>query len=255
LAREFISKGFKAIVSCADSETGCGRFAGRDYDENLLSELPEGTDPCFENGECHSFVYNGPISEWPVKFIKGEVVLRDERYYYCDLLPDPAAYFLASERLLFRRFVPSDLDDLHAILSDPDVMKYYPSVLSKEQSKEWLDRILGDYEKYGFSWWAVHLKDSGEYIGQVGIVRREIEGQTRYLLGYMLSKAFWGKGYATEASRKSIDYALEKLGVDHVDVYIRPVNLPSQKVAKRLGLRHEGRIDYYSYEHDIYVAD
>lgn len=88
LAREFITLGFKAIVSCADSEKGTGAFAGRDFDERLLSELPSTCDPCFENGECHSFVYAGPIFRKPVRIKKGEVVLRDERFYYCDVLPD-----------------------------------------------------------------------------------------------------------------------------------------------------------------------
>lgn len=88
LARTFIDLGFKAIVSCADSQTGCGRFAGREYDEQLLRELPATADPCFENGECHSFVYDGPIFQRPVEIVIGEIVLREERFYYCDLLPN-----------------------------------------------------------------------------------------------------------------------------------------------------------------------
>lgn len=87
LAKSFISLGFKAIVSCADSQSGCGAFAGREYDEQLLSELPQTADPCFENGECHSFVYDGPIFKRPINIKKGEIVLRDERFYYCDLIP------------------------------------------------------------------------------------------------------------------------------------------------------------------------
>lgn len=86
LAREFISLGFKAIVSCADSKAGTGTFAGRQFDEQLLSELPKECDPCFENGECHSFVYEGPIFQEPLKVETGDIVLRDERYYFCDIL-------------------------------------------------------------------------------------------------------------------------------------------------------------------------
>lgn len=88
LAREFMALGFRAIVSCADSQKGTGAFAGRDFDEQLLSDLPSTCDPCFENGECHSFVYAGPIFKEPIGVKKGEVVLRDERFYYCDILPD-----------------------------------------------------------------------------------------------------------------------------------------------------------------------
>jgi uncharacterized protein (TIGR00290 family) len=88
LARTFIGLGFRAIVTCADSQAVSGKFAGRDYNEQLLSDLPPNTDPCFENGECHSFVYDGPIFRRPVTFSVGEVVLRDERFYYCDLVSE-----------------------------------------------------------------------------------------------------------------------------------------------------------------------
>jgi len=87
LAREFLSRGFKAKISCVDSQVMGKEFAGRDYDESLLKDLPGGVDPCGENGEFHSFVYDGPIFMRPVKLRTGEVVLREERFYYCDLLP------------------------------------------------------------------------------------------------------------------------------------------------------------------------
>ncbi|MDO8586877.1 MAG: diphthine--ammonia ligase [Armatimonadota bacterium] len=87
LAREFIALGFKAIVTCADSQAVSGTFAGRSYDEQLLADLPPTADPCFENGECHSFVYDGPIFRDPIAFSTGEIVLRDERFWYCDLIP------------------------------------------------------------------------------------------------------------------------------------------------------------------------
>lgn len=87
LAAEFISLGFKAIISCADSQAGTAAFAGREFNHLLLSELPKTCDPCFENGECHSFVYEGPIFREPIRVKTGEIVLRDERFNYCDILP------------------------------------------------------------------------------------------------------------------------------------------------------------------------
>ncbi len=87
LAEEFISLGFKAVISCADTQTGTGSFAGREFDKQLLCELPETCDPCFENGECHSFVYAGPIFNEPICIKTGEIVLRNERFNYCDILP------------------------------------------------------------------------------------------------------------------------------------------------------------------------
>ena len=86
LAKRFIEVGFKAIITCVDSKVLPKEFAGREFDENFLDDLPDGVDPCGENGEFHSFVYDGPIFKNRINFTIGDVVLRDERFYFCDLL-------------------------------------------------------------------------------------------------------------------------------------------------------------------------
>jgi uncharacterized protein (TIGR00290 family) len=87
LARRFIQLGFKAVIASVDSEVLAKDFVGREYDERFLSDLPENVDPCGENGEFHSFVYDGPIFHERVSFTKGVKVLREKRFYYCDLIP------------------------------------------------------------------------------------------------------------------------------------------------------------------------
>lgn len=87
LAREFVEAGMKAVVVCVDGEALGGELAGREYDSDFLSSLPDGVDPCGENGEFHTFVYDGPIFSRRVGFRKGEVVKRDGRFYFRDLLP------------------------------------------------------------------------------------------------------------------------------------------------------------------------
>jgi uncharacterized protein (TIGR00290 family) len=87
LAHRFIDLGFRAILTCVDTQMLDGAFAGRDYDEQFLADLPEGVDPLGENGEFHSFVHAGPIFREPVACRRGEIVLRDERFNYCDVLP------------------------------------------------------------------------------------------------------------------------------------------------------------------------
>ena len=87
LAREFISLGFKAVIVCIDSTLLSKDFIGREFDESFLADLPSGVDPCGENGEFHSFVYAGPVFRNKIPLVKGEIVLRDNRFYFCDLLP------------------------------------------------------------------------------------------------------------------------------------------------------------------------
>lgn len=87
LALAFIDLGFKAVITCIDSNALDKRFVGRAFDEQFLSELPDIADPCGENGEFHSFVYEGPIFQERILFTMGNVVLRDDRFYFCDLIP------------------------------------------------------------------------------------------------------------------------------------------------------------------------
>lgn len=86
LAGTFIDLGFKAVITCVDSKVLDGKFSGRLFDRQFLSELPPGIDPCGENGEFHSFVYDGPIFNRPIPYKTGKTVLRDKRFYYSDLL-------------------------------------------------------------------------------------------------------------------------------------------------------------------------
>ena len=87
LSRAFTNLGFKAVITSVDSRVLGEDFAGREYDEKFLSDLPANVDPCGENGEFHSFVYDGPIFCERIGFKKGELSLRDNRFYSCDLLP------------------------------------------------------------------------------------------------------------------------------------------------------------------------
>jgi uncharacterized protein (TIGR00290 family) len=86
LARAFIDGGFKAIVTCVDSKFLGKEFAGRIYDDEFLRDLPPSVDQCGENGEFHTFAFGGPIFRSEITFRKGEVVLRDERFYFADLI-------------------------------------------------------------------------------------------------------------------------------------------------------------------------
>jgi uncharacterized protein (TIGR00290 family) len=91
LARTFIDLGFKAVITCVDSNVLDGKFVGRYFDNQLLSELPPKVDSCGENGEFHSFVYDGPIFSERIRFRRGKIVLRDNRFYFRDLIPVRAA--------------------------------------------------------------------------------------------------------------------------------------------------------------------
>lgn len=99
LIQEFLDAGFKAVITCVNARLLDRSFAGREINADFLKDLPKDIDPCGENGEFHSFVYDGPIFKNIVKFTKGEIIERtyplpenktalwDNRFYFCDLLP------------------------------------------------------------------------------------------------------------------------------------------------------------------------
>jgi uncharacterized protein (TIGR00290 family) len=91
LAHSLAPQGFRTMTTCVDTQSLDPRFVGRTIDEQFLTELPESVDPCGENGEFHSFVYDAPIFRRPISFTVGETVLRENRFCFCDLIPTAAA--------------------------------------------------------------------------------------------------------------------------------------------------------------------
>ncbi|MBN1871394.1 MAG: diphthine--ammonia ligase [Candidatus Omnitrophica bacterium] len=85
-AQELINAGFRSVITCVDLKVLNGSFSGRIYDEQFLKDLPAGVDPCGENGEFHSFVFDGPIFRRKIDFKKGRKFIRRKQFFYCDLL-------------------------------------------------------------------------------------------------------------------------------------------------------------------------
>lgn len=91
LAHQFITDGYRAVLTCVDTTMLAAEFAGREFNEILLQDLPAGIDPCGERGEFHTCVYDGPIFQWPLEVFTGERIRRDGRFEYCDLTLRPDA--------------------------------------------------------------------------------------------------------------------------------------------------------------------
>lgn len=161
---------------------------------------------------------------------------------------------LDTERLTIRQFCRADLDDLHRLLSDPDVMKYYPAALSREESAKWLEDILNDYATNSFGFLCVRLKEGGTFVGQVGVMlHRDFHGEERNFLAYVIHKRFWGNGYATEAAAAILDHAISRFKLDRITALIRPDNTPSIRLARKLGMWYQSAVDHWGCEHHLYL--
>ncbi|TLY53379.1 MAG: ATP-binding protein, partial [Gammaproteobacteria bacterium] len=86
LARSIVNRGYRAVLTCVDTQQLDADFCGREYDDALLDDLPASCDPCGENGEFHTLVYAAPLWREPIALTRGERVLRDGRFQYIDLI-------------------------------------------------------------------------------------------------------------------------------------------------------------------------
>lgn len=107
---------------------------------------------------------------------------------------------LETQRLSLREMTKDDFPALCKILQDAEVMYAYEHAFSDEEVVAWLDKNLTRYEKDGFGLWAVVLKETGEMIGQCGLTLQNADDKEVLEVGYLFQKAFWHKGYATEAA-------------------------------------------------------
>lgn len=154
---------------------------------------------------------------------------------------------LETERLCLREMVQSDFDALCLMLKDKEVMYAYEHAFSDSEAHEWLDRQLKRYKDYGFGLWAVILKETDEMIGQCGITMQDCDGKQVHEVGYLFTKKYWHKGYATEAARACKNYAFNVLNVDEVYSIIRDTNTASQNVARRNGMIERGSFNKFYY--------
>lgn len=163
-------------------------------------------------------------------------------------------FFLETPHLTLRRFTEADLDRLHALDSDPVVMRYVIPPRTFEQTQAYLRSILDDYEKMPQTGrWVVSEKNGPDFVGVV--VLKKLEGTDEDEIGYRFFQEFWGKGYATEGMRALIDYAFGVLGLPRVVAVAHPDNGASWRVMEKCGM-HFGRLaHFYNTEVKYYVLE
>lgn len=158
---------------------------------------------------------------------------------------------LQTRRLALREMAASDLDFVAAMLADAQVMRFYPKPLSREQARDWIERQVRRYAEHGHGLWLAIETDTGQPVGQAGLVAQNVEGRVEPEIGYLLHTPFWHRGFATEAGLAIRDHAFA-LGHPHVVSLIRPENLPSQAVARRLGMQPAREVEFHGLPHLLF---
>jgi RimJ/RimL family protein N-acetyltransferase len=148
---------------------------------------------------------------------------------------------------------PGDLDFIARMLADPDVMRYYPKRYTRDEARTWIERQEGRYARDGHGLWLIFDRTTQEPRGQCGLAIQSVEGTSLPEIGYLVHRPYWRQGYASEAAAAVRDYAFGALGKDLVISLIRPINLPSQGVARKLGMRPEPRlVQFHDLEHMVW---
>jgi RimJ/RimL family protein N-acetyltransferase len=166
--------------------------------------------------------------------------VRSEARYGC-LVPE-----LLTPRLTLRQWRDGDLDPFAAMNADPEVMRFFPAPLPREQSDDLATHAKHGIEERGWGLWAVEVVESGRFIGFIGLAEPRFEAHftPAVEVGWRLARDAWGNGYATEGAHAAVAYAFDDLRLEEIVSFTSAINEPSRKVMERLGMTHDPSDDF-----------
>jgi [ribosomal protein S5]-alanine N-acetyltransferase len=163
---------------------------------------------------------------------------------------------LETERLLMRRLMASDLDDLYALYRDPEIRRYFPEgTLTLDETREELAWFLNghpDHPELGL--WATIHKPTGAFIGRCGLLPWIIEGVDEVEIAYLIAKPWQRQGLGAEAARGLARYGFEALGLKRLMALIDPAHEASMRTAERAGLKFEKEVELEGVPSVVYAV-
>jgi RimJ/RimL family protein N-acetyltransferase len=152
---------------------------------------------------------------------------------------------IRTERLVMRGWCESDLAPWAAMNADPEVRRYLGPLLTFEQASAWVLNFQDDLDRYGFGFWALEVRASGEFIGFTGLHTVDEDMPFSGVeLGWRLARPAWGHGYATEAALAAAGYGFGVMGLPEIVAVTTAGNLRSQAVMRRVGMTSDPAEDF-----------
>lgn len=148
---------------------------------------------------------------------------------------------IGTERLVLRDWLPGDQEPFHRLNSDPQVMEFLPKPLTREESDAMISRLSLHIAEHGFGFWAVERRSDRAFLGFTGLLRPSFEAPFTPCveIGWRFAREAWGRGYASEAARASLEFGFTKLGLGEIVSFTVPGNTRSMAVMERIGMRRD----------------
>ncbi len=153
---------------------------------------------------------------------------------------------LETQRLVLRTWRHGDRAPFAALNADPQVMRYFESTFSRELSDAAVDRIIDHFDRHGFGWWAVEIRDDSSFAGMVGLQVPAFEAHFTPCveIGWRLAREYWGRAYAPEAARAALAFGFEMAGLREIVSFTTTANTPSRRVMEKIGMRRDPDEDF-----------
>lgn len=158
----------------------------------------------------------------------------------------PSIPTLMTDRLILRPWREEDRTEFARMNADPRVMEFFPARLTRSESDAMLDRVTAHWEKRGFGWWALELRETGAFLGFTGLLVPSFTAHFTPCVetGWRLLAEHWGQGYATEAARASLNHGFNRQGLQEIVSFTAATNLRSRRVMERLGMTRDPADDF-----------
>ena len=160
--------------------------------------------------------------------------------------PTPNNYLFQSDRLGFRPWKASDEVPFGQMNSDPLVMEFFPKMLTAEENRAFVKRIMDAFAENNSCFYAVDLLETGEFIGFIGFSRPRFEADFTPCveIGWRLKKEVWGQGLATEGAKRCLEYGFDDLGFEEVFSFTATLNKRSERIMQKIGMSKIGEFDH-----------
>lgn len=164
---------------------------------------------------------------------------------------------IETARLRLRLWCEEDLEPYARMCADPEVMRYLPATLTREETRRQIEGFTRHWRERGFGIWAVQDKSGGDFIGFIGLMYQHDwpVGEDKVEVGWRLDRGFWGRGLATEGAIESLRYGFERLKLPRIISICDPRNAASRSVMEKAGLSYQGEARWKGYDEVWYAVD